>query len=58
MNRRRTFSYDKEADALYISFSPVEKATAAVELASNAKFACHHNTIILTISTQLNVQCG
>ena len=27
-----TYSYDKEADVLYISFAPGEKATAAVEL--------------------------
>jgi uncharacterized protein YuzE len=30
-----TYSYDKEADVLYISFSPGEKATAAVELNDN-----------------------
>ena len=30
-----TYSYDKEADVLYISFSPGEKATAAVELNEN-----------------------
>jgi len=29
------FTYDKEADVLYASFSPDEKATAAVELNSN-----------------------
>lgn len=33
--RKTTFSYDKEADVLYISFSPGEKPTAAVELNSN-----------------------
>ncbi|MDE3089874.1 MAG: DUF2283 domain-containing protein [Chloroflexota bacterium] len=27
-----SYSYDKEADVLYISFAPGEKATAAVEL--------------------------
>ncbi len=30
-----TYSYDKETDVLYISFSPGEKATAAVELNEN-----------------------
>jgi uncharacterized protein YuzE len=30
-----TYSYDKEADILYISFSPGEKATTAVELNDN-----------------------
>jgi uncharacterized protein YuzE len=30
-----TFSYDKEADVLYISFFPGEKATTAVELTDN-----------------------
>ena len=30
-----TYSYDKEADVLYISFSPGEKVTAAVELNEN-----------------------
>lgn len=30
-----TYSYDKEVDVLYISFSPGEKATAAVELNEN-----------------------
>jgi len=29
------YSYDKEADVLYISFSPSEKATTAVELNDN-----------------------
>ena len=32
MNRNPTYSYDKEADILYISFAPGEKATTAVEL--------------------------
>lgn len=32
MNRETKYSYDKEADVLYISFSPGEKATTAVEL--------------------------
>lgn len=35
MNQSPTYSYDKEADILYISFSPGEKATAAVELNDN-----------------------
>jgi uncharacterized protein YuzE len=30
-----SYDYDKEADVLYISFSPGEKATAAVELNDN-----------------------
>ena len=30
-----TYNYDKEADVLYISFSPGEKATTAVELNDN-----------------------
>lgn len=33
--KRPTYSYDKEADVLYISFSPGEKPTAAVELNPN-----------------------
>jgi uncharacterized protein YuzE len=35
MNKQPTYSYDKEADVLYISFSPGEKATTAVELNDN-----------------------
>jgi uncharacterized protein YuzE len=35
MNKEPAFSYDKEADVLYISFSPGEKATTAVELNDN-----------------------
>ena len=35
MNTKPDFSYDKEADVLYISFSPGEKATTAVELNDN-----------------------
>lgn len=35
MNQEPTYSYDKEADVLYISFSPGEKATTAVELNGN-----------------------
>ncbi len=35
MSQMPTYSYDKEADVLYISFSPGEKATAAVELNEN-----------------------
>ncbi|MCB9107604.1 MAG: DUF2283 domain-containing protein [Anaerolineales bacterium] len=35
MNNEPTYSYDKEADVLYISFFPGEKATSAVELNDN-----------------------
>jgi len=35
MNRIPGYSYDKEADVLYISFSPGETPTAAVELNEN-----------------------
>ena len=35
MTQSTTYSYDKEADVLYISFSPDEKPTAAVELNDN-----------------------
>jgi uncharacterized protein YuzE len=35
MNNEPTYSYDKDADVLYISFSPGEKATSAVELNDN-----------------------
>ncbi|MBI5650691.1 MAG: DUF2283 domain-containing protein [Chloroflexi bacterium] len=35
MNEYPIYSYDKEADVLYISFAPGEKATAAVELNDN-----------------------
>ena len=35
MNTEPHFFYDKEADVLYISFSPGEKATTAVELNDN-----------------------
>ncbi len=35
MDKELTYDYDKEADVLYISFSPGEKATSAVELNSN-----------------------
>ena len=35
MKQKPTYSYDKEADVLYISFSPGEKPTAAVELNDN-----------------------
>jgi len=35
MHKEPTYSYDKEADVLYISFSPGEKATTAVELNDN-----------------------
>ena len=35
MDKKVFYSYDKEVDVLYISFSPGEKATAAVELNDN-----------------------
>jgi uncharacterized protein YuzE len=35
MREAPNYSYDKEADVLYISFSPGEKATTAVELNDN-----------------------
>jgi hypothetical protein len=35
MAQMPTYSYDKEADVLSISFAPVEKPTAAVELNDN-----------------------
>ncbi len=35
MSESPTFSYDKEADVLYISFAPDEQATASVELNEN-----------------------
>lgn len=35
MNQLPAYSYDKEGDVLYISFSPGEKATSAVELNDN-----------------------
>ncbi|RIK43729.1 MAG: DUF2283 domain-containing protein [Chloroflexi bacterium] len=35
MSNTPSYSYDKEAYVLYISFSPGEKATAAVELNDN-----------------------
>ncbi len=35
MDREPVYSYDKDVDILYISFSPGEKATTAVELNDN-----------------------
>jgi uncharacterized protein YuzE len=35
MSQPPTYDYDKEADVLYISFAPGEKATSAVELNDN-----------------------
>lgn len=35
MTHTPTYSYDKEADVLYIAFAPGEKPTAAVELNDN-----------------------
>lgn len=37
-----TYDYDKEADVLYISFSPGEKATSAVELNDNILLRLNH----------------
>ena len=42
MNNEPTYSYDKEADVLYISFSPGEKATSAVELNDNILLRFNH----------------
>jgi uncharacterized protein YuzE len=38
MSQEPTYFYDKEVDILYISFSPGEKATTAVEL--NETISC------------------
>ncbi len=48
MNQVPTYSYDKEVDVLYISFSPGEKATAAVELNDNIllRFNCDEKRAI------------
>lgn len=35
MNEETIFSYDQEADVLYISFTPIQAATSAVELNEN-----------------------
>ncbi len=35
INNEPVYSYDKDVDVLYISFSPGEKATTAVELNDN-----------------------
>ena len=35
MTSAPTYSYDKEADVLYVSFAPGERSTAAVELNEN-----------------------
>ena len=35
MSKKITYFYDREVDVLYISFSPGEKATTAVELNDN-----------------------
>ena len=47
MNTTVAYSYDKTADVLYISFSPGEKATTAVEL---------NNNILLRFNRAENVQ--
>jgi uncharacterized protein YuzE len=36
-----TYSYDKEADVLYISFAPGETSTAVVELHDNILLRCN-----------------
>ena len=41
MNRNPIYSYDKEADILYISFTPGEKATTAVELNDHILLRLH-----------------
>ena len=40
--RNVTYSYDKATDVLYISFSPGEKATTAVELNNNILLRFNH----------------
>ncbi len=35
MTQQPTYNYDKDADVLYVSFSPEEKATTAIELNDN-----------------------
>jgi len=42
MNKEPIYNYDKEADILYISFSPGEKATTAVELNDNILLRFNH----------------
>ncbi len=42
MSQTPTYSYDKEADVLYISFSPGEKASTAVELNDNLLLRFNH----------------
>lgn len=41
-NPNYSYDYDKEADVLYISFSPGEKPTAAVELNENILLRFNH----------------
>lgn len=41
MNEQTLFSYDQEADVLYISFAPMEAATSAVELNENILLRFH-----------------
>ena len=43
MNKEFTYNYDKEVDVLYISFSPGEKATTAVELNDNILLRLNHD---------------
>jgi hypothetical protein len=42
MSKEPIYSYDKEADVLYISFAPGEKATTAVELNDNILLRFNH----------------
>jgi hypothetical protein len=42
MNQTPTYSYDQEADILYISFAPGEKATAAIELNDSILLRFYH----------------
>lgn len=43
MNEKTTYHYDKDVDILYISFSPGEKATTAVELNNNILLRFNHS---------------
>lgn len=43
MNELPVYSYDQEADVLYISFAPGEPATAAVELNENILLRFHRD---------------
>lgn len=43
MNESPVYSYDQEADILYIAFAPGEQATAAVELNENILLRFHRD---------------